>query len=108
MIIIALLSSPVILAITQHFLARTPQQKQMEKIEEIRKSLEEYKIEQATTSLAQKNWRVIESAKPSPYLVEEWLILYNNLLRLLPESEWGHALRNESILAQRKIRSEVK
>jgi hypothetical protein len=75
-------------------------------IEEIKESLDSYKLEQASLALTQKNWDIIERKDNSYFSSQEWLMLYNNLKNLLPEEQWGEPLRSETIKARKILQGE--
>lgn len=100
-IIVAAISNiggPVILLLLQRM--TTPKQNLLKMIVEIKDSLESYKLEQASLALTQKNWDIIERKDVSHFSSQEWLMLYNNLSKILPEEKWGEPLRSETIKAR--------
>jgi TPP-dependent trihydroxycyclohexane-1,2-dione (THcHDO) dehydratase len=112
-IIVALSGSPVILLIVQRLFAIKPKHDtlqliadQLKMIEEIKKSFDGYKFEQAKQALTQKNWEVIEKKDASSFSYKEWLMLYNNLTSLAPEETWGEPLKTETIKARTILEGE--
>jgi hypothetical protein len=105
-IIVALITNivPVILVLVQRLL--TPKQDLGKMIEEIKQSLETYKIEQASLALTQKNWEIIKTKDVTNFSYQEWLMLYNNLTKLVPEGQWGEPLLSETIKARKILQGE--
>lgn len=106
-IVVAAISNiggPAILLLMNKILQ--PKQSLAKTVEEIKQSLETYKIEQASLALTQKNWEIIKSKDASSFSYREWLMLYNNLANLVPESKWEEPLLSETIKARKILQGE--
>lgn len=102
-LIAILLSSPVIIGVIQGVFQMLSNKKSLE---EIRKSLDNYKVEQAIQDLRQKNWRILESGSTRKYSNQEWHMLYNNLTRLIPFDSFSDELKEEIREVKRILRGE--
>jgi hypothetical protein len=98
------IGGPVILLLVQRL--TTPRHNLLKMIEEIKESLDSYKLEQAILALTQKNWDIIERKDNSYFSSQEWLMLYNNLKNLQPEEQRGEPLRSETIKARKILQGE--
>lgn len=102
-VIALLLSSPVIIGIIQGFFNMASNKKSLK---EMRESLETYKKEQAIQFLRQKNWKILESKTTRKYSNQEWHMLYNNLIRLIPHDEFPDELKEEIEEVKKILRGE--
>lgn len=98
-VILAFLSSPVIIATIQQF-------SQRKEIKILQQMLQEHKINSAIKGLRQKNWKLIESGTTRRYSNQEFYLLYNELKSVLPEDEWDDILKEETRLAIKILRGE--
>lgn len=100
-IIVAFLSSPVLIAIVQQLSAK-------KKLEELNELLHSFMVETAEQDLRQKNWKLISTGTTRQYSNQEFYQLYGRLASLKPESEWDDILKEETRQAIKVLRGENK
>lgn len=100
-IIIALLSSPVLIAVVQQLSSK-------KKLEEMNKLFHSFMVESAEQDLRQKNWKLISTGTTRQYSNQEFYQLYGRLVSLKPEAEWDDILKEETRQAIKVLRGENK
>lgn len=94
-VVVASLSSPVILYLIQWITSRKSSSLSG-KIDELTEALRTHMIDKATFSLRHKNWEILEKRSASRRDYRVWYNFLDALKEVLKESEWDDELRNET------------